>query len=103
MRESPHVFNYYVMKKFIIVALIALAVATIATFVVGSKMTDSDWNEILTESVETLTRREDDGDGEYIVCRCSWVDHSECAAGNWGHKCAGGINYDCSSRDSNCG
>ena len=87
------------MKKFIIIAALAVINATTVTFVVGAKKASASLGMIFTDSVEALASSEG---GAMVTCRCGAVYGKGCRASNHGSTCAGGENAHCWDYDGNC-
>lgn len=86
------------MKKLLLLTATLLSLAAMATFFAAKRGTLTDVKLVTSEFVESIASGEE---GLLVTCRCSWWA-TECAVGNWGGVCAGGVNFECESRDSNC-
>lgn len=87
------------MKKFIIIAALAVICAATATFVVGTKRVSANMDLIFTESVDALAGSEG---GAMVICRCGSFLGRGCKASHKGSTCAGGENTKCWNYDGNC-
>lgn len=96
---SSRVLNLSDMKKFIIIAALAVIAATTVTFVVGTKKAGAGLEMIFTESVEALASSEG---GAVVTCRCGSFLGRGSKASNGGDTCAGGENAHCWDYDGNC-
>lgn len=96
---TSRVLNIFDMKKFIIIAALAVIAATTVTFVVGAKKAGAGLEMIFTESVDALASSES---GAMVTCRCPSFLGEGCKASNKGSTCAGGENAKCWNYDGNC-
>ncbi len=87
------------MKKFIVIAVIAVMAAATATFVVGTKRVSTNLELIFTDSVDALAGSEG---GAMAICRCGSFLGRGCKASHKGSTCAGGDNARCWDYDGNC-
>lgn len=84
------------MKKTLIFAAIALALAAAATMF--KALNSTGFTDIFSGSVNALTR----GEGANVTCRCNRFVWSTCKSSNKGSTCAGGENVHCWDYDGNC-
>lgn len=93
------------MRKYYLMAAIAVVVSMMATFMCVSGNVTENLKMIMNQSVEVLGKNEvSEGTRPVVIvtCHCNALLGHTCRANHNGATCAGGGNVQCSSYDGNC-